>query len=363
MGASARKVTESLTTLFLENGNFALASGPVNLGKAGVSAAASAVACAPEFNSGFAGLAVQSVGFTKGAEPEEVDIYVIAAPKKKIKELAPAIDGVKVNVLKMGRVVVRPEAASAAATNKGHVFLRKNRVACGSSCAPAGQNYSGTFGLLAKRKGTPALLAVSNNHVFAACNHMPVGQPILSPSNMDGQPNQRAPGEICRHLEIIELRSGEPGLVPPCEFDVAVAEVRDDTKVSSWQGDAQDGYDTPKTAIDEIRAGIRVKKFGRTTGLTFGTMRALIPGPYAISYVQDHFKARIWFRNVWTVRADAGQTFALGGDSGSLVVTEDEKHAVGLLFAADPTGEFGWLIPMDRIEKELKISLVDKHGV
>jgi hypothetical protein len=43
------------------------------------------------------------------------------------------------------------------------------------------------------------ILALSNNHVFAACNHTPVDMPILSPSTADARPGRRAPGELCRY--------------------------------------------------------------------------------------------------------------------------------------------------------------------
>lgn len=53
----------------------------------------------------------------------------------------------------------------------------------------------------------------------------------------------------------------------------------------------------------------------------------------------------VWFKDIWTAHADQGGPFALPGDSGSLVVAEDSSSALGLLFAANPSGEYGWINP------------------
>ena len=121
-------------------------------------------------------------------------------------------------------------------------------------------------------------MSLSNNHVFAACNHVPVGQPILSPSPMDARTDMPAPRQLCRHADIVELRSDTPPLVPLSLCDAAIATVPDEQIVSSWQGGNNDGYDTPSQALTPF-AGQRVKKVGRTTGLTTGTVQAFAATP------------------------------------------------------------------------------------
>lgn len=98
-------------------------------------------------------------------------------------------------------------------------------------------------------------------------------------------------------------------------------------------------------------ARMRVKKFGRTTGLTTGTVEARIVDPFPLPYKCRHFSAVVWLTDVWTVAADAGTMFALPGDSGSLVVTEDGTQAVGLVFAVSSgvNGDYGIIIPMDYV--------------
>jgi hypothetical protein len=55
--------------------------------------------------------------------------------------------------------------------------------------------------------------------------------------------------------------------------------------------------------------------------------------------------------------------FALPGDSGSLVVTEDGRAAVGLIFSSSPNGAIGHMIPFRQIAKKLGIKLRNDHGV
>ena len=72
----------------------------------------------------------------------------------------------------------------------------------------------------------------------------------------------------------------------------------------------------------------------------------------------------MWFSNVWTVRSVDGTEFAIAGDSGSLVVAEDNSCAVGVLFAASRSGEYGWIIPMPYVLGAFGgLRLVGRHGV
>jgi hypothetical protein len=170
------------------------------------------------------------------------------------------------------------------------------------------------------------------------------------------------PKVIARHLEIVELRTGVPALVPPCTADLAIAAVDDEEIVSSWQGDDENGYDTP-TAVAPPFSGMMVKKFGRTTGFTRGMIQAFSRRPNPYPFDLPKFKATVWFKNVWTV-APLDGAFALPGDSGSLVVSEDGLTAIGILFAADKQGKGAVIIPMDHAITHFGgLELVGDHGV
>jgi hypothetical protein len=232
---------------FLKKGNYSASVGPIE-----VPALTSAVITGDEgmaidyahLAEPFGGLAVQAVGFDEGVPDPKVHIYLTRGSLRLINSMPDEVESVPVRMHKMGAITIRPEAAGTA-TNRGHLYERRNRICCGSSCAPTSENCSGTLGALVRKPRSQQVYLLSNNHVFAGCNHVPLNQPILAPSSNDGNPAVRAPGEIGRHHEIHELHSGNPVFVNPCDVDLALARATDPNNISSWQGDKADGYDTP----------------------------------------------------------------------------------------------------------------------
>lgn len=358
---NAEELAKALAARFLEEGNYETLGVSLGDRASGAFAAAATDGTLDEFfepEEGFAGLAVQSVGFTKGADTQSVVIYVTRGSAKALKALPNEVDGIPVTAHVMGKLRVGP-APAGATTSLGHLFEKNGRIACGSSCAPSGEQYAGTLGTLLARGNQ--VFALSNNHVFAACNHTPVGMPILSPATGDARPNRRAPFEICLFESMAELRSGVPGLVTPMLVDAAIAVVRDPTTVSSWQGD-DSGFDTPPT-VSAPRAGMKVKKYGRTTGFTEGTVEAFVPTPWVLPYKSKRFTAEVWFQDTWTIRTDDGSPFALPGDSGSLVVAQDGSAAVGLVFAVNARGGYAICSELSRVLAALgNPTLLSNHG-
>jgi hypothetical protein len=358
---AAQVVAEALTARFMLEGNFT-AGVPLgnSVGQLYPTATSDVDVDALFDESGYAGLAVQAVGYEEETPEPKVHVYVSKGSRRAVDRL-PTSDGeIKIKVNRIGKLIIRPEHTSSA-TNRGHIFLRRSRVACGSSCAPSGENYSGTFGAILHKTGNAKkIFILSNNHVLAACNHTPVSMPILSPSNSDARPGSKAPGEIARHSEICELRSGVPALVAPCQEDLAIAEVPDPNTVSSWQGDIEGGFDTPAHAIAP-RTGMRVKKWGRTTGLTTGVIESHSTLTH-VQYKYKYFSAMVYFRDVWFVRSEDTDPFVLPGDSGSLVVTEDETKAIGVVFAGGQG--YGVIVPMPHVSTCFGgVRLTSGHGV
>jgi hypothetical protein len=146
-------------------------------------------------------------------------------------------------------------------------------------------------------------------------------------------------------------------------MDAAYAEVADGTAISSWQGDDIDGFDTPANVAAPL-SGTKVKKFGRTTGLTTGTIEAFVPTPWVLPYKSRRFNAEVWFQDSWTIRTDNGSPFALPGDSGSLVVTEDGGAAVGLIFAVNNRGGYAFFCGLSQILSAFgQLRLLSNHGI
>lgn len=358
----AEELAQRLSYEFLRDGKYSAAVGPVEV-RGMIQAAAAGFDVDMEAEAeAFGNIAVQSVGFEQGTEDPKVHIYLTRGTNALIRQLPSEIEGVKVRAHRMGPVNVRPDAANTS-TNYGNLYEKDGRICCGSSCAPTSEASTGTLGALIRKQNSQQIYLLSNNHVFAGCNHVPMDQPILAPSNSDGRAGMRAPGEIGRHHQIHEMRSGNPTFVNPCDADIALALATDDALISSWQGDNVSGYDTP-TAVAEPLSLMRVKKWGRTTRLSHGELEARVLTPTPVTYTARHFKGTVWFTNVWTIRAIGGEPFALPGDSGSLVVNEDASRALGLVFAASKSGDYAWMIPMECITRSFGgLSLVGRHGV
>lgn len=359
---NAENLAKLLGQRFLELGSYDLTGERSGTGLSGAAAASnsSTQEYFGDFDVGVAGLAVQAVGYTKGAEHESVVVYVTKGSQKALKSISRTMQDIDVRVSNLGKLRASP-AHGMSLRGNSYFFERGSRVACGSSCAPSRENYAGTVGAFAKRGDD--FFALSNNHVFAACNHTPLGMPILAPAANDAQPHSPAPSELCVFEGMSELRSGVPGLVPPLSLDAAYARVLHPERISSWQGDAASGFDTPAT-VAEPRAGLRVKKFGRTTGLTYGTVETFVPTPWVLPYTSTKFKAHVWFQNTWTIRGDDDEPFALPGDSGSLVVSEDGKTALGLIYAVNTGGGYAIFCELAPVLANFgNMELLSNHGI
>jgi hypothetical protein len=184
---------------------------------------------------------------------------------------------------------------------------------------------AGTLGARVKKQnGTVYIL--SNNHVIANSNNANVGDATLQPGPYDGGSN---PADLIGTLadwQVI-LFDGSDNVM-----DAAIAQVN---------GADVDGftpsyaYGAPSGNTKEAALNMAVQKFGRTTGLTKGTV-AELNVTVTVCYAGFIFCTRS-ARFVNQIGISPG-SFSSGGDSGSLIVTDDgAKDAVGLLFAGSST--------------------------
>ena len=175
------------------------------------------------------------------------------------------------------------------------------------------------------------VFALSNNHVYANINEAKIDDSALQPGPFDGGED---PAD-----KIGELADFEPLLFDGSNntIDAAIAVSSTDQLGNSTPTD--DGYGTPNKATVSATLNQAVKKYGRTTGLTKGDVYAInvtvdvcykARGPYRCN---SNFIARF----VDQIAITPG-SFSSGGDSGSLIVTDDaNKNPVGLLFAGSST--------------------------
>ncbi|WP_145924826.1 hypothetical protein [Syntrophotalea acetylenivorans] len=177
--------------------------------------------------------------------------------------------------------------------------------------------------------------ALSNNHVYADENLASYNDEILQPGAFDGGsigPN----GTLIDGDEIGTLHDFEEIVFSASAGNIIDAALAESAQDLLSNNTPCDGYGTPKSSTLAPRVNLKVKKYGRTTGLTSGIITA-INATVNVGY--DSGTAR--FVNQIIIEPGG---FSAGGDSGSLVVAvgkgrtkADERKPVGLLFAGSTT--------------------------
>jgi hypothetical protein len=137
--SDAEKVANELMSLFLQKGNFAFAALGHGAGGKGFAPARADGEIDSFFDDrGFHGLSVQSVGYSNGDRPRVV-VYLTKGRSRDI-EMEVQNKKLLVSLRRIGKMIINPEQASSS-TNQGKFFLHRNRIACGSSCAPTSETY------------------------------------------------------------------------------------------------------------------------------------------------------------------------------------------------------------------------------
>lgn len=178
----------------------------------------------------------------------------------------------------------------------------------------------GTFGCLVRKPDEPGVFYVlSNSHVLANEGLGKAGDVVLQAGKHDGGID---PGDIlCDLAEFIPFQFTDEGF--PNLVDAAIAKVRKNAEITSKV--AMIGV--PKGISTVVRRGMKVKKCGRTTDLTFGEIKDVdyrLPMTYKMP---GGGSGRVGLRDqVLCTR------YTAGGDSGSAVFNTGGK-IVGLHFA------------------------------
>ena len=285
------------------------------------------------------------VGYKMVGEDKTDELSIIALVREKIpiagllpEALVPSeLDGIRTDVMEVGDL--RP------------LTLRTDRW----RPAPPGVSIghykvtAGTFGAVVRDKSSGRRLILSNNHVIANSNESEIVDPILQPGVVDcGRIEQ----ETIAHLE--NYCKIDFGLSPPtCSYaelytdfgnkiasmmgsghrlqvmknnpsatnlvDAAVARPVEDSMISDDILEIGEVVGTKPASLAML-----VQKSGRTTGLRTGEILVL---DTTIEIEYGAGRSASFEQQILT------SPISQGGDSGSLLVTADSAHAVGLLFA------------------------------
>jgi len=183
---------------------------------------------------------------------------------------------------------------------------------------------AGTLGCFVKVRGTRATLFLSNNHVLANENNAKVGDAIVQPGILDGGSN---PADIVATLlKFIRLKVAATNFV-----DCAIARPAKGVSLTEKRlGKLGNLKGLGPAVLDE---GTKVRKVGRTTGETKGRVTAFELDNVVIEYDLGNLR----FDNQVEIEGAGTHSFSDGGDSGSLIVDEDNL-GVALLFAGGDSG-------------------------
>jgi len=278
----------------------------------------------------------------RGRQTEQPAVVVLVSKKEasynlKMEDAIPAFAKglVPTDVLEVGEI-------------KALSYTGKYRPAPGGVSIGHYKITAGTFGAPVRDVQTGQLLILSNNHVLANSNNATLGDPILQPGPVDG--GKIGTDEIGTLLRFVPIDFGEDdGSCPLAEMYAGVGNFfatifgsQHRVKSRKYNPQAVNLVDaavaTPYqlsnikpeildigvvSGTEDAHVGMDVKKTGRTTEHTTGKIQ-LINATVQVQYGAGKVAV---FEN----QLISGY-MSKGGDSGSLLVSSDNK-AVGLLFA------------------------------
>lgn len=348
-----------------------------------------------------------AVGFKgeKGETSGDVAVVVLVEEKKPLAALSAEdvipkeLEGMKTDVYEVGYL----RALQVQTPRDRYRPIIPNGISVGHYKVTAG-----TLGTMVRDRGTNERLLLSNNHVLANANEALVGDSILQPAAMDGG---RVPADVIATLERfvplryvddpVETPTPGPGTTPQptrpggCDMVQVVAGVANmlsaavgsDKKLTvasraqiaavnqQAQISAMAAPVVPENRVDCALArpvdpnmfsddtltigiindvgipllGMRVAKYGRTTGYTEGNI-TLMNATINVAY-----NTSAGPRTARFVGQVMTEGLSQGGDSGSLVVDVATRKAVGLLFGGSNLASI--FTPIDLVLSTLNITL------
>jgi hypothetical protein len=233
------------------------------------------------------------------------------------------VTGVPANVngLKVEKVVTGRFRAWALAGR-----FRPIRV--GVSVGNENECLPGTIGCIVEKHGHRYVL--SANHVLARQNQAHLGEVIVQPSLPDLDPDGcRSVPAWAAIARLADFQRVYYDGTTPNFMDAAIAEVT--LPPGQVRGTTpREYYGAPGTTPIGARLGMKVQKLGRTTALTHGVITGV------------NAKVEVDFPSGTALLVGQLETsgrFGDFGDSGSLVITDDDRQRpVGMVIGGDDTG-------------------------
>lgn len=285
-----------------------------------------------------------------GLDPDGKAVIRLFLEREGISGVPVLLDGIRVRTQISGRFYARRGQTCDATGDK--VCLGTERWPLPVPIGASVGHPSITAGTIGARLTDGAnVFILSNNHILAAVNQASFGDAIVQPGAVDGGLNPDDTIATLSDFEPITLCDpvywwwfliGHDCSSSANTIDAAIAlttqsELGNATPVGEYGSII--GYGVPSSnfhpAYDDSELsdllGVSVRKYGRTTALTTGTVDT-VDATVDVCYDQScNRKARFYNQIII-----APGSFSAGGDSGSLIV-DSSNRAVGLLFAGSET--------------------------
>lgn len=191
-----------------------------------------------------------------------------------------------------------------------------------------------------KLKTDIEVLCGTNLHVAAPYSVLesPIGTKIVQPGGSHGSKI----GEVIAYGEISEDGFNE--------FDEAIIRIYENLELN------EDIIQVGKIkGISNPKIGTKVKKYGRTTGYTEGT----ITDTGVFMNIDFGLDGIISFKDLVEVSSNGSDSFSDSGDSGSAIVDENNNLIARL---NSGNGRFTYGIPASKIVKKFKISVINDES-
>jgi hypothetical protein len=289
-----------------------------------------------------------------------VRLYVVQKMAESL--LSPAdvlpkeVDGIPTDVIESAPAYifpkgsVNPDALAAAAGACTNDRRKRQRPAVGGISTAHFNVTAGTISCFCRstiEADAASTFVLSNNHVFADVNRAQLGDDLLQPGPADGGAGVDSFAVLHRFVPI------QLGGHTPNRVDAAIGRLLPGI-----------GTDNQICSVGQVNGVIEpeekmtVCKHGRTSGYTEGSVFDLSVDALV---GMDHNDSSIMARFVNQLRINVTppfSAFGLGGDSGSLVVNQSTRQAVGLYNAGPAGGEYGLANRIQDVLAELQIELL-----
>jgi len=281
--------------------------------------------------------------YVKGQRTDEVAIQVFVEKKRDVpraERIPTQIDKVPTDVIEREIVLHTlrvPVADVELQADTGRYDPLQGGISIGPCRAIGGYVYTGTLGAIVRDNATGDAMLLSNFHVMCVDSGWSVGDTMANPSRVD---TGACPADIVGTLERAQLTNA---------VDAAVAR----HTARTTQCSIVDIGDVAGTAGATL--GMAVRKRGRTTGLTYGTVDTV---SLSVNINYGPSLGTMTLNNQIGVTVDTAQSTQFGnkGDSGSVVV-DGSRNVIGLHFAGSTDGTYGVANPIAAVLAALNVSL------